>query len=68
MEYTLFTQEQAVYAVDNCGADWKEQAAGMLEYYIEYHDELSREEVLQKLADDGYTDEEISYAVEQMNF
>ena len=67
-EWKDFTREQAVYATDSCGADWNEQAVEKLEYYIDFFDEMTREEMLQALADDGFTDEQIAYAAEQKKF
>ena len=64
-EWKDFTREQAIYATDSCGADWNEQAVEKLEYYIDFFDEMTREEMLQALADDGFTDEQIAYEAEQ---
>lgn len=65
LENVGFSPEEALFGADNCGADWNEQAAERLEYYIGYFDEMTREEMLYALADDGFTDEEIAYAAEK---
>ena len=63
-----FTQEEAVYAADNCGTDWKEQCCLQVKLYLEddvtYND--TREWMTEELKDYGlFTDEEIKYALEQ---
>ena len=63
-----FAQEEAVYAADNCGADWKEQCCLQVKQYLEddatYND--SRKWLVEYLRDyDLFTDEEIEYALAQ---
>lgn len=65
LEDVGFSTDEALYGADNCGADWNEQVVEKLEYYIDFFDEMTREEMLQALADDGFTDEQIAYAAEQ---
>ncbi len=36
LEYEQFSHEDAVYAADNCGADWNEQAAKKAESYLDF--------------------------------
>ena len=42
LEYEGFTTEEATYAVDNCGADWNEQAAKKAKEYLEVLDRQSK--------------------------
>ena len=63
-----FTQEEAVYAVDNCGVDWNEQCCLQVKQYLEddvtYND--SRKWLVENLRDyDLFTDEEIEYALDK---
>lgn len=63
-----FTQEEAVYAADNCGVDWKEQCCLQVKLYLEddktYND--TREWMVGYLKDyDLFADEEIEYALDQ---
>ena len=36
LEFEDFTSEQAIYGVDNCGADWYEQAVKKAKDYLDY--------------------------------
>ena len=36
LEYEKFSYDDAVYGVDNCGADWNEQAAKKAEEYLDF--------------------------------
>lgn len=63
-----FTQEEATYAADNCGADWKEQCYMQVKLYLEddktYND--TREWMSEELKNSRmFTDEEIEYALDQ---
>lgn len=61
--YEEFTQEQASYAVNNCKADWNEQAAKSAESYLKYSS-FSREELIDQLEYEGFTHEQAVYGVE----
>ena len=68
VEYDGYTEEDAIYAADNCGADWKERCCRKVKLYLEddatYND--SREWLTRDLKDYGlFTDEEIEYALDQ---
>ena len=68
VEYAGYTEEDAIYAADNCGADWKERCCRKVKLYLEddatYND--SREWLTKHLKDyDLFADEEIQYALEQ---
>ncbi|MBR2406047.1 MAG: Ltp family lipoprotein [Clostridia bacterium] len=54
--------EDAVYAADNCGADWKEQAARRAQYHLDGMG-YGRTQLIQVLLNDGFTEEEVSYAL-----
>lgn len=63
-----FTQEEAAYAADNCGADWKEQCCLQVKQYLE--DDLTYNDTRKWLTEELknrhlFTDEEIEYALVQ---
>lgn len=61
-EYRGFTEDAAVYAADNCGADWKEQAKKAAEDYGDgfFSDKSALKKFLQR---EGFTDEQIRYSL-----
>ena len=63
LEYEGFTTEEATYAVDNCGADWGEQAAKKAQEYLNYSS-FSRSGLIGQLEYEGFTTEEATYAVD----
>ena len=67
LEYEQYTHEEAVYAADNCGADWKEEAAEKAERYLEVMS-FSREGLIEQLKYDGFTAEEAEYAAGKVGY
>lgn len=67
LEYEQYTHEEAVYAVDNCGADWNEQAARSAKEYLDIMS-FSREGLIEQLEFDGFTNEQAVYGVEQNGY
>lgn len=67
LEYEQYTYEEAVYAADNCGVDWKEEAAEKAESYLELMS-FSREGLIEQLKYDGFTEEEAEYAVGKVGY
>lgn len=67
LEYEGYSKEEATYAVDNCGADWKEQAAKTAKSYIEYSS-FSRKSLLEQLKYEGFTSEEAEYGVTSVGY
>ena len=61
-EYRGFTEGAAVYAADHCGADWYGQAAKAAEDYFDGRFS-SEEDVRDNLEWDGFTKEQIAYAL-----
>lgn len=62
-----YSVEDATFAADNVGADWKEQAARAAKRYLETMP-FSRDGLIEQLssdAGDGYTLEEATYGVDQ---
>ena len=57
LEYEGFSHSDAVYAVDNCGADWYEQAAKKAESYLEIMS-FSTSGLISQLEFEGFTHDE----------
>lgn len=64
LEYEGYTYAEAKYAVDNCGADWYEQAVACAESYLEYMS-FSRSDLIDQLEYEGFTHEQAVYGVNQ---
>lgn len=64
LEFSQFFHEDAIYAADNCGADWNEQAVKAAASYLALA-EFSRDVLINQLKFDGFTDEQAQYGVEQ---
>ena len=67
LEFEKYTHEDAVFAVDHCGADWNEQAAKKAESYLQ-SGAFSRDRLIDQLEFDGYTHEQAVYGVEQNGY
>ncbi len=63
LKYEGYSDDEVKYAIDNCGADWREQAALSAQDYLKSIS-FSPESLKGMLKFDGYTDEEASYAVD----
>ena len=59
-----FTKEEREYGVENCGADWKEQAVKHAEQYMETMS-FSKDSLIEQLKFDGFTKEEAEYGAEK---
>ena len=57
-----FTQDEATYGVDNCGADWSLQAVYKAKSYLEYSS-FSRSGLVEQLVFEGFTQEQAEYGV-----
>ena len=64
MEFEQFTADQATYGVDNCGADWDEQAVKKAKEYMSFMD-MSHSELVSQLEFDGFTADQAEYGVTQ---
>ena len=67
LKYEGFTTEEATYAVDNCGADWNEQAAKMAQNYLDYTS-FSRSGLIEQLEFEGFTTEQAEYGVQAVGY
>ncbi len=63
LEFEGYTHEDAVYAVDHCGADWNAQALGSAKSYLRYS-AFSYSGLVEQLEYEQYTHEQAVYGVE----
>lgn len=64
LEYEGYTNEEAQYGADNCGADWNEQAVKAAKNYMSQFD-FSKEEMINQLVEGEYfTQEQAVYGAE----
>lgn len=67
MEFEQFTHEEAIFAADNCGADWNEQAVKKAKSYLSFTS-FSKNGLISQLEFEGFTHEQAVYAVEQVGY
>jgi len=67
LEYEGFSNSEAVYAVDKCGADWYEQAVKKAKQYLEYSS-FSRKRLIEQLEYEGFTHDQSVYGVEENGY
>lgn len=63
LEYSGYETADAVYAADNCGADWNEQAAKKAENYLETS-ALSYSGLIKQLEYEKFTTEQATYGAD----
>lgn len=64
LEFEGFTHDDAVYGVDNVGADWNEQAVKKAKSYLDFT-AFSRKGLIEQLEFEGFTHEQAVYGTEQ---
>lgn len=67
LEYEGFTTAEATYGVDNCGANWNEQAAKKAQSYIDTMS-FSRSGLIDQLKYEGFTAEQAEYGVTAIGY
>lgn len=67
LEFEQFSHDEAVYAVDHCGADWKEQAAKKAAAYLEFSS-FSKQELIDQLKFEGFSSSEAEYGVSAVGY
>lgn len=67
LEFEGYTNEEALYGVDNCGADWMEQAAKKAQDYLDTM-EFSRQGLIDQLIFEGFTEEQAEYGVTAVGY
>lgn len=64
LEYEGYTNEEAKYGADNCGADWNEQAVNSAKSYLDGFN-FSKDEMINQLEEgEGFTHEQAVYGAE----
>ncbi|MBQ4556961.1 MAG: Ltp family lipoprotein [Clostridia bacterium] len=63
LEFEDYSHEDAVFAADNCGADWNEQAAKSAKDYLSFSS-FSRQSLIEQLEFEGFTHAQAVYGVE----
>lgn len=67
-DFEGYSEEDATYAADNCGADWNEQAAKCAENYLDFMS-FSRDGLIEQLVRfEGYTQEQAEYAAAAVGY
>ena len=65
LEFEKFSKEDAEWAVKNCGADWKEQAAKKAQDYLDMMS-FSRDGLIDQLEFEGFTHKQAVYGVDKV--
>lgn len=67
LKYEGYTEEEATYGADNCGADWNEQAAKKAQSYIDIMS-FSRQGLIDQLKYEGFTQAQAEYGVAAVGY
>lgn len=67
LEYEGYSNEAAVYAVDNIRVDWNSECAQCAQDYLNFMS-FSRQGLYDQLAYEGFTDEQIQYGLSQVGY
>lgn len=67
LEFEGYTNEEATYAADNCGADWNEQAAKSAKNYLSFTS-FSKKGLIQQLEFEGFTTSQAEYGAKQNGY
>ena len=67
LEYEGFSESEAQWAVERCGADWDEQAAIKARRYLDLSP-MSRSRLADQLEYEGFTSSEIAYALDAVGY
>ena len=65
LEFEKFSNEDAIYGADNCGANWNEQAAKKAKAYLDTM-AFSRDGLIVQLEFDKFTNEQAVYGVDKV--
>lgn len=63
LEYENFSHDEAVYAADNCGADWNAEAVGCAKSYIDSYN-FSYQGLIEQLEYEKFTHEQAVYGAD----
>jgi hypothetical protein len=65
LEFEGYSNSEATYGADNCGANWKTQAALKAQDYLDYSS-FSRQGLIEQLEFEGFTHEQAVYGVDSV--
>lgn len=63
LEYEKYSHDDAVYAVDNCGANWNSQAAGKAKRYLS-SSAFSYAGLIEQLEYEGFSEDQATYGAD----
>ncbi len=67
LEYEGFTNAEAKFGADNCGANWNEQAAKKAKQYMDYSS-FSKQGLIDQLEYEGFTSEQAEYGAKAVGY
>ncbi len=67
LEFEGFSSDEAQYGVNNCGANWNEQAAKKAKTYLDFSS-FSRQGLKEQLEFEGFTNEQAEYGVTAVGY
>lgn len=67
LEFEGFTNEEAIYGVDQCNANWNEQAARKAKGYLDIMG-FSRQGLINQLEFDGFTSQQAEYGASAVGY
>lgn len=67
LKYDGYTSDEAIYAADNCNADWNQQAKLQAESYLDLMP-FSKQELIDQLEYDGFSSEQAQYTVKAVGY
>jgi len=67
LKYEGFSDTESIYGVDNCNADWNEQASKKAKSYIEYSS-FSKKRLIEQLQYEGFTKEQAEYGTSTVDY
>ena len=67
LEFEGYSEQEAKYGADHCGADWNEQAAKAAKNYLNIMS-FSRSGLIQQLEFEGYTSDQAEYGVKAVGY
>lgn len=67
LEFEGYSESEAKYGVDNCGADWNEQAVKCAKAYLDTMS-FSKQGLIEQLEYEGFTHEQAVYGVEHNGY
>ena len=62
-----FNEEETNYAVDNCDADWNQEAVEAIQNFIKGYADTTLQDLLFELNTKGFTEEEIYFAIKYLS-